>query len=74
VRALFHILTPEQKEMRVNCCRDFVEMTDKDPDFIKAIVTDDETWYFIYYSQTKRQSFAWVVLNEARPTKVHQQK
>ena len=38
MRALFHILTPEQKEMRVNCCRDFVEMTDKDPDFIKAIL------------------------------------
>jgi len=32
-----HFLTPEQKEMRVNCCRDFVEMADKDPDFIKII-------------------------------------
>ena len=53
-----YFLTPEQKEMHVNCCRDFVETADKDPDFIKTIVTSDETWCFMYDPQTKRQSSA----------------
>ncbi|KAG5336861.1 GVQW3 protein, partial [Acromyrmex charruanus] len=49
-----HFLTPEQKEMRVNCCRDFVETADKDPDFIKTIVTR----HGVSCTQTKRQSSA----------------
>ena len=42
--------------MRVNC-HDFVETDpNKDPDFIKVIVTDDKTWCFIYDPQTKKQT------------------
>lgn len=32
-----------------------IKMADADPDFLKKIVTSDETWCFLYDPQTKRQ-------------------
>ena len=50
------ILTPEQKEHRVNCCADTIENIENDPDFFQNVITCNETWIFQYDPETKRQS------------------
>ncbi|XP_054709237.1 protein GVQW3-like [Uloborus diversus] len=50
------MLSPEQKEMRVTMSRDLIGMADADDSFLRKIITGDETWCFLYDSQTKRQS------------------
>jgi len=54
-----HTLTDEQKSMRVNHARDVVATARNDPNFLKSIVTGDETWCFQYDPTTKRQSAEW---------------
>ena len=48
------MLSPEQKEMRVNMYRDMIDMADEDDSLLKKILTDDETWCFLYDLQKKR--------------------
>jgi len=43
-----HSLTLEQKDWRIAAWRDVIGTADNDPDFIKKIVTGDETWCFAY--------------------------
>lgn len=69
-----HMLTDEQKQIRLSCYQDFIETADSDSNFLKTIVTGDESWCFMYDPQTKRQSSAWLSPGEQRPTKVRQQK
>ena len=40
------ILTPEQKEHRVNWCADTLENIENDPDFFLTVITCDGTWIF----------------------------
>ncbi|GFX06781.1 FLJ37770-like protein [Trichonephila clavipes] len=51
-----HTLSPEQKEMRSVHCRDIISTAENDPNFLKSIVTGEETWCFQYDPETKRQS------------------
>jgi len=53
------ILTPEQKEHRVNCCADTHENIENDPDFFQNVITCDETRIFQYDAETKQQSMHW---------------
>ena len=53
------IVTPEQKEHRMNCCVDTLENIENDPDFFLNVITCDETWIFQYDPETKRQSMHW---------------
>jgi len=69
-----HSLTPEQKDRRTAACRDLIATADSDPDFLKKIVTGDETWCFAYDPTTKRQSAAWVGETSPRPKKMRFQK
>lgn len=65
-----HFLTPEQKEQRVNASRDFVQMVTNNPNFLKSIVTGDESWCFEYDPSTKRQSSEWITPGTPKPKKV----
>jgi hypothetical protein len=49
-----HLLMPEQKTLRMESCRNFVEMVEKDKSVLSKIVTGDETWCFMYDPTTKR--------------------
>ena len=69
-----HSLTPEQKEQRVNACRNLIEMADEDNTFLQKIITGDESWCFQYEPTTKRQSAEWLSTGEPRPTKVRMTK
>jgi len=68
------ILTPEQKEHRVNCCADTLENIENDPDFFLTVITCDETWIFQYDPETKRQSMHWKTPQSPRKKKVRMSK
>jgi len=59
-------LTEEQKGARLQHCRDLIETAKNDLNFVKTIVTGDETWCFQYGPESKRQSAIW------KSPKVHQ--
>ncbi|XP_075232232.1 protein GVQW3-like [Lycorma delicatula] len=42
-------LTDDQKDCRVEYCRDIKRSAARDPDFMSCIVTGDETWCFQYF-------------------------
>ncbi|UYV80513.1 hypothetical protein LAZ67_19000396 [Cordylochernes scorpioides] len=54
-----HTLTGEQKSLRIAHCRDIISSYENDSNFLKSIVTGDETWCFQYDPKTKRQSAEW---------------
>jgi hypothetical protein len=54
-----HSLTPEQKQKRINCCRDFIKFVEDDADILKRIVTDDNSLCFEYDPETRRQGMEW---------------
>ncbi|UYV70752.1 hypothetical protein LAZ67_8000486 [Cordylochernes scorpioides] len=54
-----HTLTGEQKSLRIALCRDIISAYENDSNFLKSIVTGDETWCFQYDPKTKRQSAEW---------------
>ena len=43
-----------------------------DPDLLKKVVTDDESWVYGYDIETKPQSSQWKRSEKPRPKKVHQ--
>ncbi|GFS46419.1 FLJ37770-like protein, partial [Nephila pilipes] len=54
-----HTLTTEQKELRIASSEDLIAAADEDPNFLKTIVTGDESWCLEYDPETKRQSSEW---------------
>ncbi len=65
-----HALTREQREQRVAHAEDLLQMISDDPNFVRSIITGDETWCFAYDPETKRQSAEWCSKNSPRPTKL----
>ncbi|UYV84245.1 hypothetical protein LAZ67_X001654 [Cordylochernes scorpioides] len=61
------ILTKEEKEVRMDVCKNMVEMTRTDPEWMQKIITGDETW--VYDPETKRQSSQWIERGEPKPEK-----
>jgi len=51
-----HTLRNDQKSTRINHSRDIIAAAENNPNFLKSIVTDHETWWFQYDPETKRQS------------------
>lgn len=69
LRMVPKMLTDDHKEMRMTAAGEFIDMADRDPDFLKKIVTGDETWCFLYDPQTKRQSSEWKTKTSPRKEK-----
>lgn len=63
------LLTDEQKEARVQICADLLETSENDPDFIRNIITGDESWVYGYDPETKSQSSQWKSPSSPRPKK-----
>ena len=53
------LLNEGQKERRVKMCQDILEQLETEPNLLKKVVTDDESWIFEYDPLTKRQSIKW---------------
>jgi len=51
-----YILRNEQKSTRANHSKDVVTIARNDPNFLKSIVTCDETWCFQHVPKTKCKS------------------
>ena len=64
------LLTLDQKRNRVKCCKDGLQLFQKNPqDFKRRFVTVDETWIHHYTPETKEQSKQWVTKGESAPKK-----
>ena len=48
-------MTENQKQTRVDCCRDLTQMAQADPDFFERYITGDETWVYYYDPESRQQ-------------------
>jgi histone-lysine N-methyltransferase SETMAR len=60
-------LSEDQKLNREEMCQNVLEKIEEDPDFLNSVVTCDETWFFQYDPETKRQSVQWKTTHSPRP-------
>jgi len=51
-----HALTADQKQSRVDVCRELKEYLEIDPDLFLKVITGDESWCYAYNPETKQQS------------------
>ena len=66
------LLTEQQKELRKEISEDMLDVANHDPEFIKTIITGDETWVYGYDPETKFQSSQWKHPESPRPKKARQ--
>ncbi|GFT09586.1 histone-lysine N-methyltransferase SETMAR, partial [Nephila pilipes] len=69
-----HTLTTDQKEHRIASSEDLIAAADEDPNFLKTIVTGDESWCLEYDPETKLQSSEWTSPGKGRPMKIRASK
>ena len=69
-----HKLTDKQKAKQMETSGDFITMCDQDPSFLRTIIIGDETWYYQFNPESKRQSMEWRSLSSLRPKKSRLQK
>ncbi len=70
-----HFLTEAQKQDRVDYCLEMLEKFDCGRSKrVYDIITDDESWFYYYDPETKRQSQVWFASNDPLPTKVRKQR
>jgi hypothetical protein len=46
------LLLQEQQQLRLEVARDMLECTNWDPEFLKTVITGDETWVYGYDPET----------------------
>jgi len=69
------LLTPEQKEIRMNICADILQNMENDPNFLEKVITCDESCFFFQYDpESKRQSMHWKSSSSPRPKKARRSK
>ena len=69
------LLTPEQKEIRMNICADILQNIENGPNFLENVITCDESCFFFQYDpESKRQSIHWKSLSSPRQKKAQQSK
>ena len=73
-RLVPHSLTPEQMQLRLDACADLIAMAERDPNFLKTIVTGDESWCLKYDPEGKRQSMEWWGVGSPKRKKVRSEK
>ena len=57
----------DQKANRVNISRELLDRVSVNENFLKTIVTGDETWVYGYNVETKAQSSQWVAQGSPQP-------
>ena len=67
-------LTIEQKDNRKDACLHLLEQIQSDRNFLKNVLTGDETWIFEYDPETKRQSKEWHTSASPCPKKARMRK
>jgi len=72
VKFVPRLLTGDQREQRQTVVRDLFERSWEDVQFLKNIVTGDESWVYGYDQETKQQSSQWKGPTPPRPKKGRQ--
>jgi len=54
------LLTDAQKENRVTVSHELFDRSNADENFLKNVITGDETWVYGYDVETKMQSSQWM--------------
>lgn len=67
-------LSDEQKAHRLNIAQDLLEQVESDPTLLDRVITGDESWFFQYDPETKRQSQQWLSPGAPRPKKARMSK
>ena len=68
------LLTYDQREQRQTIARDLFERSCEDVQFLKNIVTGDESWVYGYDPETNQQSSQWKDSTSPRPKKGSQER
>ena len=68
------ILTFEQQATRKNVCTDILDAIKNDPNLLEKVITCDESWFFTYDPETKRQSMHWKTPTSPRAKKARMSK
>ena len=63
------LLMDDQKQNRVNVSQELLDRANGDDNFLKNIITGDETWVYVYDVETKVQSSQWVSNTPPQPKK-----
>ena len=64
-----HLLTDDQKENWVELSQELLANANGNENFLKNIITGDETWVYGYDIETKIQSSQWIGKGSPRPKK-----
>ncbi|UYV78570.1 hypothetical protein LAZ67_16002032 [Cordylochernes scorpioides] len=73
-KLVHRVLTAEQKQRRVDVCREMLNELENNPDFLDNEVTGDESCTFQYDPETKAQSSEWHTPASPRPKKARMSK
>jgi histone-lysine N-methyltransferase SETMAR len=68
------ILTADQKQQRVNVCKELHQIASDDASFLSRFITGDESWIYSYDPETKQQPSQWKSPNSPRLKKARQVK
>jgi hypothetical protein len=60
------LLTQDQRDRHDATCQELLDHASKDENFLKTIITGDETWVCGYDVEMKMQSSQWVEKNSPR--------
>jgi len=71
---VWKLLTPEEKEIRMNIFADILQNIQNDPNFLENVITCDESWFFQYDPESKRQSMHWKSSSSPKQKKARQSK
>jgi hypothetical protein len=52
-------LTKQQRDARLSVRADLLEQMEAGPELMDRVITGDESWFFHYDPETKRQSLEW---------------
>ena len=63
------LLTDDQKENRAEISQELLANANGSENFLKNIITGDDTWVYGYDVETKRQSSQWMGKGSSRPKK-----
>jgi len=69
---VLRLLSKEQKEFHAEVAQDVFETTYKGPDFLRKVITGDESWVYGYQPETNPHYSHWKSLEFPCPKKAQQ--
>jgi hypothetical protein len=63
------LLSQEQQQLRLEVAWDMLKCANRDPEFLKTVITGDKMWVYGYDPETKVQSSQWKHSSSPRPQK-----